>query len=206
MKDAEEAIGKVLAGLRDTEAPSGMERRIFEAVESRAAARPAATPRWAWSVATAGVIAVSLLSAVTAFYWRQHPSTQARQRALPAESRPANGSATGPRQASLPPHEPTASAGTPSRIAAPVRKVQPMSAADAVLFSELRAPSHPAPAAPLTEEEKLLLSVVHKGDPQLMAMLNPELRASREAELEAEFRKLFEQPTEEDHQSNQTTE
>jgi hypothetical protein len=70
----------------------------------------------------------------------------------------------------------------------------------------MRAPSHPAPEAPLTQEEKLLLRAVHTGDPQVMAMLNPEVRARQEAESEAEFRKFIEQSGKEDHESDQITE
>jgi len=84
--------------------------------------------------------------------------------------------------------------------------MQPISAADAVLLREMRAPSHPAPEAPLTSEEKLLLRVVHTGDPQLMAMLDPEERAKQEAASEAEFQKFVEQSGKENHESNQITE
>jgi hypothetical protein len=57
----------------------------------------------------------------------------------------------------------------------------------------MHAPSHPAPVAPLTNEEKLLLRAVHTGDPQVMAMLDPEVRARQEAESDAEFQKFVEQ-------------
>ena len=39
MKNSEDAIGKVLAGLRDAEAPVGMERRILHGLEERVAGR-----------------------------------------------------------------------------------------------------------------------------------------------------------------------
>jgi hypothetical protein len=104
--------------------------------------------------------------------------------------------------ASLLPHEPIA----PIRTVAPERKANPISTDDAVLLREMRAPSHPAPAAPLTREEKLLLRAVHTGDPQVMAMLDPEERARQEAVSEAEFRKFVEQSGKDVHESNQTTE
>lgn len=196
MKNPEEAIGKVLAGLRAAEASPGMERRILAAVEARASAPPAATPRWVWSVAMAGVAAASLFIAITAIHRHEHPSTQAQQHALPAQS------ATREQQASLRPNEPI----TPARTAAPARKKPPISAEEAALLRAMRAPSRPAPEAPLTNEEKLLLHVVHIGDPQLIAMLNPEIRAKQEAESEAEFQKFAEQSAKEDHESDQTTE
>jgi hypothetical protein len=70
----------------------------------------------------------------------------------------------------------------------------------------MRAPSHPAPEAPLTNEEKLLLRAVHTGDPQVIAMLNPEERARQEAASEAEFQRFVKQSGKDVHESYQTTE
>ncbi|MGP8172965.1 MAG: hypothetical protein ACLP7O_00290 [Terracidiphilus sp.] len=203
MKNPEEAIGKVLAGLRAAEASPGMERRILAAVETRASQRPAATPRWAWGVAMAGVAAASLFIlfiAITAIHRHGLTPTQAQQHVLPAET------AGSTQQASLQPNKPIAPARTPAKIAAHARKAPPISAEDALLLSEMHAPSHPAQEAPLTNEEKLLLRVVHTGDPQVMAMLDPEERARQEAKSEAEFQKFVEQSGKEDHESDQTTE
>jgi hypothetical protein len=201
MINSEETIGKVLAGLREAQASPGLERRILAAIEARASQRQAAKPSsWTWSVALAGMIAACLFFAITAIHRHEHPSTQAQQHVLPAES------TGGTEEASLLPHEPIAPTRTPARTAAPARNVQPISADDAVLLREMRAPSHPAPVAPLTNEEKLLLRAVHTGDPQVMAMLDPEVRARQDAESEAEFQRFVEQSGKEDHESNQTTE
>jgi hypothetical protein len=200
MKNSEEAIGKVLAGLRGADASPGLERRILAAVESRASARLVATPRWAWSVATVGMLAVCLFFAITAIYRHELTPTQAQHHVLPAES------AAGTQEASLLPQVPIAPTSRTVRNSVPARNVQPISAADAVLLRELRAPSHPAPEAPLTNAEKLLLRAVHTGDPQVMAMLDPEVRARQEAESEAEFRNFVEQSGTDVQESNQTTE
>jgi hypothetical protein len=72
-----------------------------------------------------------------------------------------------------------------------MRREQGRSAVDAVALAEMRAPSHPAPPEPLTQQEKLLLRVVHSGDPQVMAMLNSTVRAREEAESDAEFQKFI---------------
>ncbi|MGA3136765.1 MAG: hypothetical protein ABSC88_12300 [Terracidiphilus sp.] len=199
MKNPEEAIGKVLAGLRAAEASPGMERRILAAVEARASQRPAATPRWAWGVAMAGVAAASLFILfilTTAIHRHGHPSTQAQQQALRVEPARDAQPATLLSQKPIEYIKAVASRRTATRICAE----------EAVLLSDLRAPSHPAPEAPLTNEEKLLLRVVHSGDPQLIAMLNPEIRAKQEAESEAEFQKFAEQSGKEDHESDQITE
>jgi hypothetical protein len=202
MINSEEAIGKVLAGLRGAEASPDLERRILAAIEERTSTHPAATLRWVWSVAMAGIVAACLFFAITVTYRYEHPSTQARHSALPADSLSANRPEKDTQMASLLPHEPIA----PIRTVAPERKANPISTDDAVLLREMRAPSHPAPAAPLTREEKLLLRAVHTGDPQVMAMLDPEERARQEAVSEAEFRKFVEQSGKDVHESNQTTE
>jgi hypothetical protein len=55
----------------------------------------------------------------------------------------------------------------------------------------LRAANHPAPPMPLTEQERLLLRVVHQGDPVELAMLDPVQRAARNAEEQTEFQRFF---------------
>jgi hypothetical protein len=200
MINSEETIGKVLASLRDVEASPGLERRILAAIEERASHPSVVIPRWAWNVALAGMIAACLLFAITAISRHELPSTQVQQHAIPAES------AESTQEALLLPQKPILPTRTSIRIAASARKAQPISAADAVLFHEMRAPSRPAPAAPLTKEEKLLLRAVHLGDPQVMAMLDPEVRARQEAESEAEFHRFVEQSGKDVNESNQTTE
>ena len=80
-----------------------------------------------------------------------------------------------------------------ARANRPLHRDQFVSAIDAVSYQEMRAASHPAPEEPLTQEEKLLLRLVHKGEPQVMAMLNPEIREMQDAQSEAEFNQFVEQ-------------
>jgi hypothetical protein len=68
----------------------------------------------------------------------------------------------------------------------------------------MRAPSYPAPPLPLTEQERLLLRIVHKDDPVEMAVLNPVLRAARDAEDQAEFQRFFVKPVIEQPTTGQT--
>jgi hypothetical protein len=184
MIDSEKTITKVLAGLRDAEAPSGMERRILAAVEERTAERKSATPRWAWRAAFAAMTIACLLIATMAIYRQGNTTTQRHY--LDDQPLSANRVGAGVQKAVLSPHEKV----VPARTITSARKIRPANAADADLLREMRAPSHPAPTASLTDEEKLLLRVVHLGDPQVMAMLNPEVRARQEEENEAEFRKF----------------
>jgi hypothetical protein len=44
---------------------------------------------------------------------------------------------------------------------------------------------------PLTEQERLLLRIAHRGDPVEMAMLDPRMRAARDAEEQTEFQRFF---------------
>ena len=81
MKNSEEAIDRVLAGLRDVETPAGLERRVLEGLEERGAARAGVCEGLAWcfvdarrdaselcgcGVALAGILVVVL--AVPAIY------------------------------------------------------------------------------------------------------------------------------------------
>jgi len=189
MRKSDEVVERVMAGLRDADASLGLEDRILESLEMRAKAHKPAAPRWAWGVAMASVIVVGLFMTTTLIHRQGSDSTQATQQAVaPLTHAPAK--PTADQNATLPPNPPVAQVGKRVRSAEPARKVRRMSAADAVLLAEMRAPSHPAPEAPLTEQEKLLIRVVHLGDPQIMAMLNPELRAMQEAESEAEFQEF----------------
>jgi len=117
MKNSEQAMEALLAGLRDAEAPAGMERRILKAVEDcrsarsrsswrrlrpawlRTPTRPAAAPPWAWGVefgfGLAGTVAVVLAVAlaVSKSVSQPHPivhgSAEPKQRPRPSEARAA---------------------------------------------------------------------------------------------------------------------
>jgi len=193
MKNPEEAIERVLEGLRDTEAPAGMERRILAAFEVRTAVHTAGAPRWAWRVALAGMIAACLIIVISVVQWHGHSSTQAQQHTVAPESPSSVGSAARGQDASMLPKRPIAPIRKVAGSTASTRKVRQISAANAVLLAEMYAPSHPAPEATLTNEEKLLLRAVRLNDPQVMAMLNPEVRARQEAESEAEFQAFVNQ-------------
>jgi hypothetical protein len=196
MRNSEETIEMIMAGLRDAEASPGMEGRILASVEARASERRVATPRWAWAMAMAGVAAALLFIAILSIHRHGQPPAQAQQHVLPAET------ARDAQPATLLSQKPIEfnKAVAPRRTGARIRSEE------AVLLSDLHTPSHPAPEAPLTQEEKLLLRVVHKGDPQVIAMLDPEERARQEAKSEAEFQKFVEQSGKDVHESDQTTE
>jgi hypothetical protein len=237
MKNSEEAIEKVLAGLRDSEAPAGMERRILDALENPASARSRSGWRWlrpmwlvtpahpvaigslACGVALAAIFAVAL--AIPAIRRLGHAPVQSRINLAPAGSVP------------LAPSEAVAKSAQAPLPGSSVRSVEKTNVpgkmdtrtagtvrdstgdGDSVALSEMLAPSHPAPPMPLTEQERLLLRIAHKGDPVEMAVLDPMLRAARDAEAQAEFQSFFgpttirqsttEQPTTERPETEQPT-
>jgi hypothetical protein len=216
MKNSDDAIEKVLAGLRDAERPDGMERRILRALEETATQES----EWSWSrlrlmwleralmtrvlvcaTAMAGLVVVLAIPALR------------RAGRAPVASMPAESKIDSPPSAELPrvvlkSEGETASVLQASGTGVGVVRIPGVRVAtrpdngeenserggDSLAVSEMVAPSHPAPPMPLTEQERLLLRIVHKDDPVEMAVLNPVLRAARDAEDKAEFQRFFEVP------------
>ena len=211
MKNSEEAIEKVLAGLRDAEAPDGMERRILERLDEQTSMRSRVDwrrlrPIWlmmpgrplmvrslTWGAALAGIFAIAV--AVPAIRRLGHAPAQA-----PAPSKvnvgavaaaaPATSAviATGSQVALS-----GASAHSMSKTKA--RRVVAVRDSDSAVAVETRAASFPAPPLPLTDQERLLLRIVHKRDPVELAELNPALRAARAEEDKRAVQRFFEPST-----------
>jgi hypothetical protein len=213
MKNSEEAIEKVLAGLRDADAPTGMERRILYGLEERAAARsrsgwrgllpvwlavprrPVAVGSVACGVALAGIFVVAF--AIPAIRRLGHAPVQGRRNSAPVGSLALEASGAAPKSAEQ------ASLRFGVRPAGKIKTEEGMNAvsaaevvdSDAVALEEMHAPSRPAPPMPLTEQERLLLRLVHKDDPVELAMLDSKVRALQELEDKAEFQRFFGQST-----------
>jgi hypothetical protein len=218
MKNSGEVMEKVLAGLRDAEAPAGMERRILDGLAERAAARsrsgwrqllpmwlvaparPAAVGSLVCGVALAGLFAVAL--AIPAVRRLGHSLASTRRNPAPAVSRAFGASeaaATNARPAS-----PRSGQRSLEEMEGKIKVEGKTSVgnseaavldSDAVALDDLHAPSRPAPPMPLTEQEKLLLRLVHKDDPVELAMLDPRVRALEDSEDKAEFQRFFGQST-----------
>jgi hypothetical protein len=75
---------------------------------------------------------------------------------------------------------------------------------DSVAASEMQAASFPAPPMPLTEQERLLLRIVHKNDPVEVAMLDPNQRNLEERKERAEYQSFFARPVIEQPTTGQT--
>jgi hypothetical protein len=187
MKQADDAIDKVLAGLRDAAAPEGMERRIREALEARAAA---ARREWGWrlpllcGVGLAAVVAVMMIAGGT-----RRPSPVVRNSTSGAPPRAFAAAA------------PLAPMGEEKRST--IRRKR-SSALDRERRGEARAMrtdgnsvevSMVAPPLPLSQQERLLLQIARRGEPEDVPVLDPDELARREAEAEARFRaRLAESP------------
>jgi hypothetical protein len=215
MKNSEEAIAKVLAGLRDTEAPDGMERRILRALEDKASAQsrsvwrpmrplwliaPSATRSLAWGVAFAGLFAVAL--AIPAIRRLGHAPAQSSPRSLAqskSNSAPAGSlslaAPTSPEKVAKSAELPPPRSGMRSVTKTNASRAKAVRDSDSAALNEMHGASFPAPPMPLTEQERLLLRIAHKGDPVELAMLDPVVRAARDAEEKADVTKFFEPAT-----------
>ena len=58
-------------------------------------------------------------------------------------------------------------------------------------MGETQTASFPAPPLPLTEQERLLLRLAHRGDSDDMAILNPDVRAAQTAKATEQFQQFF---------------
>jgi hypothetical protein len=208
MKNSE-AIEKVLAGLRGAEAPYGMERRILDALEERESARvrfgwrslvPVGLGAWesralVWGVGLAGLVAVALMIPVVRRPVRAPAYAKGNQ--LPATSIVNRASSEGAASVSVVMsghHSSAAGSHLRTMDGAEVREAEmtTVQASDALAVEEMRAASLPVPPLPLTEQERLMLRLVHSGDRQELAKLDPMLLRDREAEETAEFLRFFE--------------
>ena len=184
MKNPDEAIDRVMAGLRDAQAPEGMEQRILQGMREQtmnsshgSAARP-----WGWSLALASVVAAAVFAVWV--HRARHDATESSARQAVA-----NPVLVAPRVT----HEIAVKTALPIKRSAHL-KTRHVAAVDndALAVSEMLAPSQPAPPVPLTEQEQLLRRVVRSSDPQELAMLEPEARAAQLEKEKAEVRRFFE--------------
>ncbi len=207
INSSEEAIRKVLAGLRGCDVPLEMEHRILKALRDQASAEslsgwhwsrplwlvnlgaPTVSGRLFFGVLVTGMLAVALTVPLlhrphwvvdTASQFTKVAPRQVGAQPLATPSLVAS-SATVPPTASD-----FRSSGKKRERAVGVARHS-----DSLALRELHAASRPAPPLPLTQEEKMLLRLIHTVGPQELAMLNSEVRAKHEAEADAEFRQFF---------------
>jgi hypothetical protein len=178
MRDADETIKTLLEGFRDAEPPSGMQSRILQAVELHPAVSPGLLESWGLrpSVAVGLVCAAvftACLAVATRIYQPWHrPANVARQVTHAVAQQGARPKTTAVKAiAGLRRKAPRASATRPRE--------------------ETQMASYPAPALPLTEQERLLLRLAHRHDVQSVAILNPDLQTAASAEAAKQFQQFF---------------
>ena len=202
MMNSDEAVERVLAGLRETEAPAGMERRILESVRDIAPRRSwgrqmmplLLMERRRWVAVAAGVVVVSSMACWTVLREQRAGRENAGSKRLVA-----------PESSTSPEVQVAAAGAQQPLVEGPVvrrkgktneRRVRGVrEGGSPVALHERSMANHPAPEAPLTAEEKLLLRMAHRHDPVEMAAMNPSLWAARDAEEKAEVQRFFEPPT-----------
>jgi hypothetical protein len=181
MKDADGTIERLLAGLRDAEPPGGMECRILKALDGMGAREVAASVSL-WHRPLRPAIAMLLaftVILVVAIAVQQHRHAPAN---LSHSTRADLLQTTRPEVVVQ--KAPTAPRPTTSRVSVKHPHDMPP-------LGETRTASFPAPPLPLTEQERLLLRLAHRGDADNMAILNPDVRAAQTAKATEQFQQFF---------------
>jgi hypothetical protein len=185
MRDADETIERLLVGLRDAEPSAGMQRRVLMAMEAR---EPVASDSpwrrlispWLLRPAIAMSLACAVASLIVAITVHQprHAPADVRSHATRADVRQTAGPEAVAQQAPI----------VPRRVASPGSLRRP---GEVSAVPETQAASFPAPPLPLTEQERLLLRLAHRRDPEDTAILNPAVQAAQSAKATEQFQQFF---------------
>ena len=196
-EQSDETVERMLAGLRRVEAPDGIERRVLHAVQERTITRagwpgsiPGRSTAMGLSLACGAAMAVALVMVLA-------PTRQ--ERIAPVAPRVSRqGSEAGRRSPSIVGD----AARDAGRVAAAaisrpspggaqhVRRVDGKTG-KAMTMHENAALTYPAPSLPVTNQERLLLRVVHQGDVVELAMLDAKTRARESQNSDTEFERFF---------------
>ncbi len=194
MRDAERTIERLLAGLRDAEPPGGMEHRILEALDGMGAREVAASASL-WRRRLRPVLAMLLACAVILmvafrFQQRKHVPGQALVPLKPTEGLNGAPNIVSSLRVGQKPQHAAGDQRVQSNGAA-VRHSPPKRSQDAPAVGETQTASFPAPPLPLTEQERLLLRLGHRGDAGATTILNPDVRAAQTAKATEQFQQFF---------------
>ena len=192
--DPDEAIDRLLKGLCDVEPPQGMQRRILNAAATeRTPLRQnwSITPAKSWTLAVTSVAIAAV--AITWMMNKGQPDEHDNAERGRHGAHTAVSAAQIPTVEFSPAQQPHARhvLTTLDHKASNTERLDPE---DALALSEMKAPSHPAPPMPLTEQELLLIRILRKGDPVELAMLDPKFRTNEEASRRADFDRFFAPP------------
>ena len=184
----EREIDGLLKALGTRDLPPGMEQRLIRRLAGREESVPARRfrrPHWLWP---ASLITLATVAVLTLVLTLQHPRGvppgpgQARIE-QPLSSSAVTEIAPGSTGAASVVARASRSAGSVQRRLAPAEAAAPAQPA-----------GFPAPPMPLTDQERLLLRIAHRGDPQQVAALDPLLQDRLNARASAEFKQFFTPP------------
>jgi hypothetical protein len=195
------SLQTVLAALRTAAPPPGMESRILAAMEQAAMQQAASTParapwlqpRRLWLTTATSLAAIVLLAIV--FHPRPTPPQAGTHSPSPTQLPPQTVRTAPSAIAAATPAQPERRRKSETTGHQAGHRATHDPSRDASLEADLHAPSYPAPPAPLTNEEKLLLRVAHHTAPQELASLTPDVRARQDVESKTEFQRFFAQVT-----------
>jgi hypothetical protein len=194
MRDAERTIERLLAGLRDAEPPGGMEHRILEALDGMGA-REVAASALLWRRPLRPALAMLLACAVILMV----VFTVQQRKHVPGQSlvplKPKNGLNGAPYIfSSLRVGQKPQRASVDQKVRSPrwtTSGIPAKHSQDAPAVGEMQTASFPAPPLPLTEQERLLLRLAHRGDSGATAILNPDAQAAQTAKGAEQFQQFF---------------
>ena len=185
-------IEKSLATLRDATPSPALEARTRAAID-RAAARPARRP-WLWpalAVTTACALLIAILTTLSHVTPSRAPqiSSLVHRPDLSSSNHGASlGSASGalkPQSSSLLPLQKPLSSKQRTSFGDAGKQQDPEAA---LALAETNAASHPAPALPLTAQERILIRATRSGELSELAELRPAREAALREALEARAR------------------
>ncbi len=176
MKDPDRTIENLLAGLRNAEPSPGMHHRILDAM---AAGRTIPySGRRLWHPTVAMSVTFTLAIAIWVHHHRHIPAN------LRSDTTTVDAPRTKPPQTVVADNKRREPRGSTSRVL-----LRPAHASE-VSYAEQN-PGFPAPPLPLTEQEKLLLRLAHRNDPQDMTLLNRDVQAQQSAKATQQFQQFF---------------
>lgn len=189
MKHPERDIERVLAGLRDSPLPRGMEDRILAALEER---KTNPSSRWfalsptGLKIAVTCSLAMAAAALIVFFYSGRHTKH--------ASQPPAAALAT---PQPLPPAVNTEIAtikSIPLTQTTKLRRVPVDLSHQQADANETGPISTPAPPIPLTEQERILLRFARHGRTDDLAQISNDRKAAKEDQEKQEFQAFFEPP------------
>jgi len=181
---SENDIAKVLTGLRDTQPSTGLEQRILHGIQHRAPARPPLFMRWQL-IAAVPAAALAIFLTIHILTSNNSLPTAPTTASTPTTATGTTTAAGGPsfalsakggvssnaRPLSSTPSETLSSRPERSAVERPAALAQ-LSAADRRALEDTTAPSHPAPALPLSRDERILAAAAQRGGAIEIAQLD----------------------------------